>query len=165
MGAASMAIALAFAALAIQGALSDLLTFRIPNWVPSGLALLFALQCLLAWQLPPLGKIGFAVIVFAICFAFWRLRLIGGGDVKFLTALALFMGPQAGLGFLVLLAVSGACFAAALKLWVSFFPEKMQSSMPDFLTRLRGKAALNQLPYGFPAGLSAVVMIPRIFSS
>jgi len=158
-----LAIPIIFAALVIYGALSDLLTFRIPNAVPYGLVLLFAAQAVLAGQAPSFMNIAFAAIVLVIGVAFWWLRLMGGGDVKYLASISLFMGPEAGLDFVVLLTVIGLCFGGLLKLSTVLFPPGGPTRAPAFVTRLREKIVLNQLPYGFPIGLAAVAMSPAIF--
>ena len=46
-------IPFAFAFLVLFGALSDLSSFRIPNWVSYGLVLLFFVQSFLTWLATP----------------------------------------------------------------------------------------------------------------
>jgi prepilin peptidase CpaA len=167
----------AFTFLVIYGALSDLSTFRIPNWVSYGLVLLFALQVLASWldnsALPNLGparpsyliNVVLALAVFAVAVVFWRMRVIGGGDVKYLTAISLWMGPGLALYFVLLLTVLAVAFAAALKLLVNWAPAVQGAGAPAMLKRLLARISQNQLPYGFPIGLAALVMIPWLFAA
>lgn len=167
----------AFTFLVIYGALSDLSTFRIPNWVSYALVLLFALQVLAAWldnpALPSLGpespsylvNVVLAVAVFAVALVFWRMRLIGGGDVKYLTAISLWMGPGLALPFVLLLTVLAVAFAVVLRLIGTWAPAFSSPGTPAMLKRLLARISQNQLPYGFPIGLAALFMIPSLFAA
>lgn len=167
----------AFTVLVIHGALSDLSRFRIPNWVSYGLILLFGLQALVAWSdtsalsAPEAGRlaflpgIGMAAAVFAIGLVFWRLGLIGGGDVKYLTAISAWMGVGLALPFIVLLTALAAAFAVMLKLLGRWELAIMGAYAPAMLKRLLARMSQNQLPYGVPIGLATLLMIPKIFAA
>ncbi|MFA6219327.1 MAG: prepilin peptidase [Erythrobacter sp.] len=66
-------------------------------WWASGLAL---------WP-DAVMQLGFAVIVFALCCALFAIRQMGGGDVKLLTALALWIPPYPFLKLVVVMALVG----------------------------------------------------------
>jgi prepilin peptidase CpaA len=66
-------------------------------WWASGLTLWPGV----AWQ------IGFAALVFAICCGLFAIRQMGGGDVKLLTALALWIPPMPFLKLVVIMAIVG----------------------------------------------------------
>ena len=170
-------IPFAFAFLVLFGALSDLSSFRIPNWVSYGLVLLFFVQSLLAWlatpympslsfRMPPFAinlGIGFVVLVIAVIF--WRRGYIGGGDAKYLAATSLWMGPIGVVQFMVVLSALALAMALILKLSANWGFLVNAGRLPAFVKRLYAKLADNQLPYGFPIGLAALIMIPQIFSS
>jgi prepilin peptidase CpaA len=164
-----------FSLLVLYGALSDLSTFRIPNWVSYGLIGLFAVYSFLTWlntpfmpslefRLPPVVPyLIIGLFVFVVSTIFWKLRLIGGGDVKYLTATSLWMGPGLFLIFVVLLTGLALVMVAILKFLRFWNPIFLASRMPDFFKRLLEKVGRNELPYGFPIGLAALAMIPSIF--
>ena len=165
----------AFAFLVIFGALSDLSTFRIPNWVSYGLVLLFCIHAFLLWLTEPYMPtmsfrvpafaynfaIGFAVLVVSIIF--WRRGYIGGGDAKYLAATSLWMGPVGVVQFMVILSGLALFMALILKISASWGFLVHAGGLPAFVKRLYAKFEDNQLPYGFPIGVAALIMIPEIF--
>lgn len=70
---------------------NDLVSFKIPNWIPAALAAAFALAAALAAM--PLGEIGWHALVclaaLVIGMGLFAGNLIGGGDAKLLAAAAL----------------------------------------------------------------------------
>ncbi len=78
---------------------TDFLEMTIPNWIPALLILVFLLISPfigltlvdVAWHLAA------ALIVFAACFALFAINVMGGGDAKLLTAVALWYGFNASL--------------------------------------------------------------------
>ena len=169
-------ISFAFAFLVLFGALSDLSSFRIPNWVSYGLVLLFLVQSFIVWLATPympslsfpvpsfainLG-IGFVVLIVAVIF--WRRGYIGGGDAKYLAATSLWMGPIGVVQFMVILSALALVMALTLKLSANWGFLVHAGRLPAFVKRLYAKIEVNQLPYGFPIGLAALMMIPQIFS-
>lgn len=165
-----------FAFLVLFGALSDLSRFRIPNWVSYSLVLLFAVQTFLIWLATPyMPSLGFrlplwafniliALVVFAVAVVFWKLKYIGGGDVKYLAATSLWMGLQGSAVFIVLLTVLTLVMALVLKLLGNWGFLVHGSRLPVFAKNLFSKVENNQLPYGFPIGIAALLMIPTIFA-
>ncbi|MFN4140916.1 prepilin peptidase [Aestuariivirga sp.] len=164
-----------FAFLVVHGALSDLTRFRIPNWVSYALVLLFGVHAFLGWldtpylpslelRLPPLVfNFSTALIVFVVSAVFWKLRYIGGGDVKYLTATSLWMGPAAALPFIILLTGLAIGFVLVLKLLGTWGFLVQGARLPMFAKQLFAKLQVNELPYGFPIGMAALIMIPKIF--
>ncbi len=155
----------AFCLAVIYGALSDVATYTIPNWVSYGLAGLFAVFAALTWERTPvLLHIGLGLAVFFLCIVFWKLRWLGGGDVKFVGAIALWMGPANILPFLVLLAVISGVFVLLLQYarrWNAYF---QGSRLPDFVKRMIRKAEENAVPYGLPAAIAALIVVPELIA-
>lgn len=168
--------AVLFAFLVIYGALSDLSSFRIPNWVSYGLVVLFALQSFLVWlnspYMPSMGfrwppfvfNVGVALIVLIVAVVFWRRGYIGGGDAKYLSATSLWMGPVGVVEFMVLLSALALFMALVLKFSARWSFLVQAGNLPLFVKRLYAKFEEKQLPYGFPIGLAALAMIPQIFN-
>lgn len=172
----TVAVPVLFGFLVLYGALNDLSTFRIPNWVSYGLVGLFFVYWFLVWisgmQQPSNSftepsffvnlSIGFFALV--VCMIFWRLGYIGGGDAKYLAATTLWMGPI--LAVLFMIVVSGLALLMALVLKASsdwgFLVH--EGRFPAFLKRVYARYENNQVPFGFPIGIAALLMIPQIFA-
>lgn len=167
-------IPIIFAFLVIYGALSDLARFKIPNFVSYGLVLLFILQSFSQWMgwlpqaqpSPPLSfHVAITAVVFIVAVVFWRRGHIGGGDVKYLAATTLWMGPLGVIPFMVLLSGLALVMALLLKLSANWGFLIHAGNLPVFVKRLYAKFEEKQIPYGFPIGLAALIMIPSIFKS
>lgn len=164
-----------FAFLVLLGALSDLSTFRIPNKVSYGLVLLFALQSFLVWldtpympsmsfRVPPFAiNLGIGLLVLVVAVIFWRRGYIGGGDAKYLAATSLWMGPLGVVKFMVVLSALALVMALLLKLSARWGFLVHAGRLPAFVKQIYAKLEDNQLPYGFPIGIAALIMIPTIF--
>lgn len=105
----------AFAGLLVWAAWSDLRSYIIPNRICLAIAALFPAHVLAtgAFELIP-GSLAAAAATFAAGFALFAFRVAGGGDVKLMTAVALWAGPHQILGFLVMTALAGGLLAALL---------------------------------------------------
>jgi prepilin peptidase CpaA len=116
-----MALEIILAILLLAGAAIDLRSFRLPNWLTLATAILFVPWAVLT--LSGLGQLGLhlltgslGLVVGSILFRFGAL---GGGDVKWLAALMLWLGPtEALLRFLVLVGFSGGLLGLILLLFV-----------------------------------------------
>jgi prepilin peptidase CpaA len=99
-------------------ALNDVFTYRIPNWANAALAmsfLVFAGAASLAganiWWISHLAA---AAVVFAVGLLMFQFNALGGGDVKLLTAAALWVGMQGLLPFLVTVGLAGGALVLML---------------------------------------------------
>ena len=158
------AVLFLFCVAVIYGAISDVTTYTIPNWVSYGIAMLFFVFAALTWaRTPILVDLGFGLLTFVICVVFWRLKWLGGGDVKFVSAVALWMGPEQILLFTVLLAGLSAIFVAILqyaKQWNAYIQQS--GFTPGFIKQMVQKAEEHACPYGLPAAIAALVVVPDI---
>jgi prepilin peptidase CpaA len=89
-------------------------------WWASGMALWPDM----AWQL------GFAVIIAAILIGIFALGLLGGGDIKLLGALALWLTPLMFLQLLVIMAVAGGALAVGFVLRRIVLKPKTPGKLP-----------------------------------
>ncbi|MBL9010726.1 MAG: prepilin peptidase [Alphaproteobacteria bacterium] len=147
-------------ALFVAGAVTDLVSFKIPNWIPAALAAAFALAAALAAM--PLGEIGWHALVclaaLVIGMGLFAGNLIGGGDAKLLAAAALWMGPHFILLYCMVFALVGGAFAIAI-LWLRRAPLPAMTARLPFLNELlRPKAGL---PYGVALGIGALIVLPK----
>ncbi len=118
------------APLLIYAAYSDLRYMRIPDFISIALVVLFAVTVLIQSPVDIRARIAVASGIFAIGYIGFSFRLIGGGDVKFLSALALFV-PRSELTVFanlfsvsLLIGISLICMAQRSRLanvgWKSF---------------------------------------------
>jgi prepilin peptidase CpaA len=149
-----------FCLAVVYGALSDVANYTIPNWVSYGLVALFAVNAALHWQPAALAwHVAIALLVFAICFIFWRFAWLGGGDVKFVSAIALWMGPAYILPYLVALCLASLVLVGLLKLAARRSAAIQAGAWPAVVKRMLQKAEDNALPYGLPAAVAAIAVI------
>ena len=109
----ALAIALVFAAF------TDIRRRQIDNWLNGGIAL----AAPLFWWASGLGymqigwQLGVAVASFAVLAVLFALRAMGGGDVKLLTALALWIRPVIFMKLLMIMAIAGGVLTVAFAAW------------------------------------------------
>lgn len=122
----ALAIALLFAAY------TDYRWRRIDNWLVAGIAL----AAPLFWFTAGLGlaDIGWqllvAVATFAVCAGLFAIRQMGGGDVKLLTALALWIAPLWFLRLLIVMALLGAVLTVLFGAWHVMRRQKGRIAIP-----------------------------------
>lgn len=111
---AALAIALVIAAC------TDIYRRRIDNWLNAGIAL----GAPLFWFASGLDlwpgvaiQLGIAALCFAVCAGLFAIRQMGGGDVKLLTALALWIEPEWFLRLVIFMALAGGVLSLALGMW------------------------------------------------
>lgn len=81
-----------FMGLCVATILFDLRDMRIPNVISLAYLALFVVWAALAWSdIALASRLGLSAVVFAVTFALFALRLMGGGDTKVLSAMALFI--------------------------------------------------------------------------
>lgn len=123
----ALAIALLIAAF------TDIRSRRIANWLNGAIALgapLYwyasdlALWPDVAWQF------GVALATFAVLSILFAIRAMGGGDVKLLTALALWIPPLAYLNLLTMMALLGGVLTIGFGMWHIYRRQKDKLTIP-----------------------------------
>jgi prepilin peptidase CpaA len=109
----------------------------IPFWWASGLALWPDV----AWQ------IGVALTVLAVFAIMFVLGWMGGGDVKLLSALALWLPPLAVLMLLVIMSFAGGALTIGTVVW----------------SRMRNPSATPEIPYGVAIAFAGLWLISERF--
>lgn len=103
----------------LVAAITDIRRRQIDNWLTLGIA---ATAPLFWWAsdlslLPQIAwHLGIAAITFAVLFGLFTLRMMGGGDVKLLTALALWIAPLWFMRLLIVMSILGGLLT--LVLWI-----------------------------------------------
>jgi prepilin peptidase CpaA len=140
------------ALLLLWGAVTDLRSRTISNRLNLAIALLAPLW----WWANGLSlypdialQIGLAVAVFALFAGLFALGMMGGGDVKLLGALALWLPPQAMLALLIIMALAGGVVTIAT---VAYHRIARRSGRPE-------------IPYGVAIALAGLwVLGERYFN-
>ena len=110
----ALAIALLFAAF------TDIRRRQIDNWLNAGIALgapLFWWSSGLSLWPDVAMQLGVALASFAILAGLFALRMMGGGDVKLLTALALWVRPEWFLELVIIMALLGGILTVVVGSW------------------------------------------------
>lgn len=154
------ALLLVFPALVIVGALRDLTSYTIPNWVSGLLILGFVPAALsLGLPLPTMGlHLGVGVAALVIGMAMFALNWIGGGDAKLFAAGALWLGWPASLDYLLVTAIAGGVLTFALLGLRSPFLRPYVLSGPGWVNRLAEPEG--DLPYGVAIAVGALAAFP-----
>ena len=154
-------LAAAFAALVLTGAVRDLISYTIPNWISFAILGLFPVAALAAdVSLSTAGlhaAIGVGVLVAAM--AMFAFRWIGGGDAKLFAAAAFWMGWPAIADFMLWTALTGGLLAVVLMSMRRAPLRPLVLLGPPWLVKLSepGGAA----PYGVAIAVGALMALPK----
>ncbi len=108
---------LAFAALLLGAAGEDVHRLTISNWISLAIVGLYPIYVLsspvpVAWP----WSVAIGALTLAVGFGLFAFRLMGGGDVKLLSATALWAGPGLFASFIFLTAIAGGIVGLAILL-------------------------------------------------
>jgi len=115
-------IYLALGATLLWAAVTDIRSRRISNSLSLFVLVLFAFSAFTAlasgqdWSTAVFWPMLSAGIIFAIGLGLFVARLMGGGDVKIMSATALFAGPSLSLPFILYVTIAGGFVAVATML-------------------------------------------------
>jgi prepilin peptidase CpaA len=150
--------------LMIVAALTDVASYRIPNWLTGLTAALFFPMALLTQM--PLVEFGWHVlagaVLFVVGYVLFALRVFGGGDAKMMAAAGLWFGTSQSLQFLIMTSLAGGLLAAAIAGWSAFMffwefhGPKADGFVADSFKKIRPK-----LPYGFAICVGAILAFPQ----
>lgn len=123
----------ALAALLLIAAFTDIRRRQIDNWLNAlivlGAPLFWWASGLSLW--PDLGiQIGLALGTFVILAGLFALRVMGGGDVKLLAALALWFPPTSFMQMLLVMALVGGALTIFLGSWHVMRRQKDKLTIP-----------------------------------
>ena len=104
----------------ILAAFTDLRSRTIENWLNAGIALaapLFWWASGMALWPDAAMQVGVAFATFAVLSMLFAIKAMGGGDVKLLTALALWIEPLLFMKLLTMMALLGGVLTVGFGLW------------------------------------------------
>lgn len=146
--------------------LSDLFSLRIPNWLTGALALSFPVAALIAGiglsghNVDWLSHIEAGAAVFAGGAMLFACRILGGGDVKLLAAMALWCGLHLLVPLIFLTALIGGAFGLIVlglrRPLVQTTILAVLRRLPDFLHEK------TPIPYGIPIAIAGVMLAPHL---
>jgi prepilin peptidase CpaA len=155
-------VLIALAVLLFAAAIVDIVKFAIPNTIVLAIIALFGLWLLTidVGLREVASSIAAALILFAIGLFLFSRNVLGGGDVKLISALGLWTGLAHLPRFLLVMAVAGGALAVVV-LIASLLKSLAKSRFPISFTAL----ATARIPYGVAiaaAGLDFVVRANRL---
>lgn len=124
-------VALAIALLV--AAFTDLRRRQIDNWLTAGVALaapLFWWTSGLSLSPDVAIQFGVALGAFVVLAGLFALRMMGGGDVKLLTALALWIAPGLFLKLIIIMALLGGVLTIVMGGWHVIRRQKHKLAIP-----------------------------------
>jgi len=157
-------IIICFLGLLAWAACNDAIEFEIPNTASFGLVLLYPLFVLVNPEpIDWLWALAVCVGVFIISFVLFTSGRFGGGDVKLLTATALWAGPKLILPMLVAMSITGGLLA--LLVWgVHQVRRHHLATYGDISLTASEYAVPNRLPYGVAIAVGAGLVGLRLAS-
>jgi len=157
---AALIASFCFAAATIWAGFMDLATMKIRNeLVLFLLAIYAALAPLAGFGAVQIGmSAAAAAAVFVAMFIFFGLGWIGGGDAKLISVIALWIGAEHTLPYVVSMAIFGGVLSLALLRFRAM-------ALPDFCARVPWIVQLHSkeagVPYGVAIAAAALFIFPR----
>lgn len=152
--------AFAFCTAMLWAGIGDLLTMKIRNhtvlFLLASYAVLAPSTDLSFMQIA--SDVGVAVGVLALMFVFFSFGWIGGGDAKLASIIALWIGAEHTLLFVVYTGLFGGALTLAILSFRSMLPPVFCVGVP-WIDRLHAKES--GVPYGFAIATAALFTIPQ----
>lgn len=149
-----------FPALVIAGALSDVTTMTIPNWISAALIVAF-FPAAFAGGLP-IGEVaahvGVGFVALLLGMVMFALRWIGGGDAKLMAGAAMWLGLAGAPQFLLWTGLTGGLFALLL-MQARAVGQVYVGRAPRWVGRLLEPKG--DIPYGVAICVGALAAFPH----
>jgi prepilin peptidase CpaA len=152
-----------FIAAMIALAVNDVFTYRIPNWANAAVAVGFFMcagaAALAGAEIWWISHLAAGAVVFAAGLLMFQFGALGGGDVKLLTAAALWVGMQGLLPLVVTVGLAGGALVLMLLFLrrnlmplVAWASPRVPQSWPRVFT------PGEKVPYGVAIAIGAVLI-------
>ena len=159
--------AAAFIILVVWAAITDVHGLRIANWISIALVGLFALYVGAGYldlgtkQLAVVWHVGVALALLFVGFVIFAFGAMGAGDVKLMSAVALWAGPGLAIPFLLFTSIAGGAMGLIIMGGMFYLkwdgsgnaPQTISRVFPSWLRR-------GVLPYGVAICIGALVTVP-----
>jgi len=136
---------------------SDVRSLTIPNWTSISIAAAFLPAALMMdlGFVKILMQYGIGIAAFLFGAIFFHFRMFGGGDVKLLAAICIWINPGILPTYLALVAIIGGIVALAILAMAKLPSAALHRVMP-WIESAKGKNI--QLPYGIAIGAAAITL-------
>lgn len=156
---------LASAVLLVWAAITDLIDFRIPNPVSFTVAALYPIYLLAGWlggaPADWAGGVLAGAGVFVLGFALFNVGLVGGGDVKLMSAVALWVGLAGLVPFMLIVGLAGGLLSLGLVAAKAVAYARQPASRPADMPVWR--AVLQQpAPYGLAIAIGGLFTLGQL---
>lgn len=124
---------IALAIALVVAAFTDIRRRQIDNWLNGAIALgapLFWWSSGLSLWPDVAIQLGMALAAFALLAGLFALKAMGGGDVKLLTVLALWVRPELFMQLLVIMAIAGGVLTIVMFFWHTTRRQKERLAIP-----------------------------------
>jgi prepilin peptidase CpaA len=124
---------IALAIALVVAAFTDIRSRQISNWLNGAIALgapLFWWSSGLSLWPDVAAQLGVALAAFVLLAGLFALKMMGGGDVKLLTALALWVSPSHFMQLLLVMAVAGGVLTVLMVCWHTARRQKDKLAIP-----------------------------------
>lgn len=148
---ARWAVAGLFVVSLLVAGLSDIRTRRIPNWTVIAILLAFVAWAFVGPQVSVTSALAAFGIALVVTVPMYLFKVVGAGDSKLFTAVALF----AGLKLLSLFALGTVLIGGAIALG-------MMVANPKLIMRgltVKGRGEKHGIPYGVPIALAGLLIM------
>lgn len=134
----------------------DVTRYIIPNWLVGSLLILYPVAVWMSpvtvdWKMALVAMIG----VFTVGYIVFSMRWMGGGDIKLITACALWTGVSALADFIFITAFLGGLFAASLWIIRKWLPIYIKRDKPWPRILREGEP----VPYGVAIAITMLLLI------
>ena len=151
---------LCFPALMVIPLSSDLMTMKIPNWVPAGLIVAYvaiSLSLQLSWA--DIGlNLSCGAVALIISTGLFARGWIGGGDAKLASATAVWIGWGSLFDYGILVSLLGGLLTLAVLAYRTM-PLPPALATQDWIARLHDRRS--GIPYGIALAIAGLMQYPH----
>jgi prepilin peptidase CpaA len=144
------------AVLVAWTAISDLRTQTIPNTAVTAIFVLWVGWVISGADVQVLQSLGIGLVIFAVGAILFHRGQVGGGDVKLLTVLGIWAGPQEALVFLIHVALAGGVLTMAYVMHMRFVAPALGRAVTIEKKRF--------VPYAVAISAGALLLISRLWA-
>lgn len=149
-------VLIAFTLVLGYAAARDVKERRIPNWTVLAVIGLFGVWAFVGPAVSLLGSVEAAAIMFLLTVGFYMMNIVGAGDSKLVSAVALFVGMKSLLMFLLMMTAAGGVIAIFI---LALSPRRVL-----MIVQTRGQVGFGRsVPYGAAIALAGVAtLVPQV---
>lgn len=144
-----------FVALVLVAAVSDVVSYKIPNVLIVMLLVLYPIYVVVSpWKVEWLSSLGIFAAVIGVGLVMFAFRMIGAGDIKLVAAILMWAGPTLALPALLVGILSSGAVALLMLSSVRFTIASALSSVSR--KSLGDKFLARSMPFGMGLGVAGI---------